>query len=325
MTSSLTLPPSLIDQTLEADPHVRSPHTRRQYAANLRKFEAWRDGRLMTKLLVEAYAAELQEKGLSHTTINQKIASIRWWCRKIIDIAHENLPPTEAEALEKQAGRVLAVRDLKGTSLQRGRHLKLSEITKLLLACADDQSLAGIRDTALFYCSWATGKRRAELGSLTTENITHLETVDKETSEITHYIEFVVTGKGEKPLKSYLFGEAHQAMLTWLNERGEAPGFVFCPINKSGAPLPTSGLSGESLRRILDKRIKQAGIQSLTWHDFGRTLAGNLLDANDIVTVQRILGHASPTTTARYDRRGEINRMEASKNLVQPKIGAGNE
>ena len=320
MTNALALPPGLLDATLEKDPHISSPHTRRQYRANLRKFEAWRDGRLLTKLLVEAYQAELQEQGLSYTTINQKTASIRWWCRKIIDIAHENLPAAEAEALEKQAGRVLAVRDLKGTSLQRGRHLKLSEITKLLLACADDPTLAGIRDTALFYCSWSTGKRRAELGNLTTENITHLETVDQETSEITHYIEFIVRGKGDKPLKSYLFGEAHQAMLSWLNSRGEAPGFVFCPINKSGAPLPTSGLSGESLRRILDKRIAQAGIQSLTWHDFRRTLAGNLLDANDIVTVQRILGHASPITTARYDRRAEASRMKAAKNIVQPKI-----
>ena len=39
--STITLPTSLIDQALLADPHLKSTSSRRQYSANLRKFEEW--------------------------------------------------------------------------------------------------------------------------------------------------------------------------------------------------------------------------------------------------------------------------------------------
>ncbi|ACB54579.1 phage integrase (plasmid) [Crocosphaera subtropica ATCC 51142] len=35
----------------------------------------------------------------------------------------------------------------------------------------------------------------------------------------------------------------------------------------------------------------------------------------DIVTVQKLAGHASPVTTAKYDRRGEAVKRKAVHNL----------
>lgn len=54
---------------------------------------------------------------------------------------------------------------------------------------------------------------------------------------------------------------------------------------------------------------------ALTWHDFRRSFAGNLLDAQvDLATVQRLMGHASPLTTSNYDRRpAEVQRSALSK------------
>ena len=322
MTTSLTLPPSLIDQSIQTDPRLQSPHSRRQYSANLRKFEAWRADRPMTKLLVETYAAELQQQDLAPSTINQKLAAVRWWARKVIDLAHENLPTDEADTIAKQAARVLTIQDVKGKRPQRGRQLKSSELVALIQTCLQDPTPAGKRDAALFWCASTTGLRREELASITLENIKHLEEMDEETGEISHHAEISVIGKGNKANTAYLWHETYTALNAWLDIRGDEPGHVFCPINKSGAPLITSGLSGEALRNILNKRIAQAGIDHLTWHDFRRTLTGDLLNAkNDLVTVQKLLGHASPTTTAMYDRRPAALRKDAIKNLRMPKIG----
>jgi site-specific recombinase XerD len=60
-------------------------------------------------------------------------------------------------------------------------------------------------------------------------------------------------------------------------------------------------------------------VNPLTWHDFRRTFAGNLLNGgSDLVTVQKLMGHASPTTTSNYDRRGDEVNRNAERALFVP-------
>jgi hypothetical protein len=81
----------------------------------------------------------------------------------------------------------------------------------------------------------------------------------------------------------------------------------------------SSGVRDEASTELLEKRRVQAGLRRLTWHALRRTFAGNLLDnGNDLVTVQKLMGHASPTTTAGYDRRGEEVKRRASRSLHVP-------
>ena len=70
---------------------------------------------------------------------------------------------------------------------------------------------------------------------------------------------------------------------------------------------------------MLQKREEQAGVNHLTWHDFRRTFAGNLLDNGfDLVTTQKLLGHSTPTSTSQYDRRREEVKRRAVRSLRVP-------
>jgi integrase len=109
------------------------------------------------------------------------------------------------------------------------------------------------------------------------------------------------------------------ALADWLVIRGEEPGPLFVAINKGESLQPGHRLSVQALHKTLLKRAKEAEGEKLTWHDFRRTFAGNLLDAGiDLATVQVLMGHSSPLTTSIYDRRGERVRRKAVQKLFVP-------
>ena len=293
-----------IAEQLERDPRLQSAHTRRGYLNDLRSFEEWRTERPLTKLLVEEYAAHLQKLERSPNSINRALAAIRWWARRLSDLAFESpMSREQREEIVTQAARVAGIEDVSGHRQQKGRQIGTDEFQALLQACRTDRSPAGARDAAILAMAWSTGLRRSEMVGLRLEDWKHH--LNGQPLE--------VKGKGNKRRYAYLNKNGAGWVRNWLRIRGGVAGPMFCPIRKGGHVQPLRGITDEALAQILAKRSLEAGLAlTLTWHDFRRTFAGNLLDAGvDLVTVQKLLGHSSPTTTSNYDRRGETTKQKA--------------
>jgi site-specific recombinase XerC len=266
-----------------------------------------RNDKPITKTLVEEYAAKLQSEGKVPNTINQRLAAIRWYARKIADLAADYAGDEE---LVKHAARVATVKDVKGERPETGRHIEQGELSAPIQACVSDKSPAGIRDAAIIALAWSTGLRRDEISRIELTDLVN-KTDDG--------LDIAIVSKGGKVRAAYVNDGAHAALLDWLELRGNNPGALFVEVNKGGK-IVGGKLSGEALRKMLEKRSRQAELSKLvTWHDFCRTFAGNLWDAKiDGVTIQKLMGHASQNQTAKYDRRPEAARRQAVKVLHVP-------
>jgi len=194
---------------------------------------------------------------------------------------------------------------VKGERLPAGRSLTPGEISAMFAACAADQTRAGARDAAIL-ALLRVGLRRREIAEL------KLGDYDPEGQTLR------VRGKGNKERAVPIANGAAEALADWLSFRGDHPGRLLLAVNKGGRIL-RKGLTPQAVYNALAKRAEQAEVKELTPHDWRRTFAGDLLDAGaDLVTVQKLMGHASPTTTARYDRRDERAKARAVGMLHTP-------
>jgi integrase len=193
---------------------------------------------------------------------------------------------------------------IKGSTLPPGRALSMGELSALMAVCSADSTAAGPRDAALIALLSRGGLRRSEVVAL------DLGDYLPESGAIT-----VRSGKGRKDRTTYLDGGAAAALADWLSVRGTADGPLLCPVNKGGT-ITVRRLTDQAVLGALQKRAKQATVKGFSPHDLRRTFISDLLNAGaDIVTVQRMAGHASPETTSRYDRRGEATKRRAASLL----------
>ena len=195
-----------------------------------------------------------------------------------------------------------SVESIKGEVIPSGRSLKSGELSALLDTC--DDSPTGIRDAAMISLLYACGLRRAELVNL---ELSEYDQVEQKLR---------VQGKRNKQRLVPIVSGAANALSDWLAVREAAPGplFVGTGNRNRGRKLTT-----QAVYKMLQTRADKAGIADLSPHDFRRTFVGDLLDAGaDIVTVQKLAGHANVETTSRYDRRGERAKQKAVELLHVP-------
>ncbi len=222
---------------------------------------------------------------------------------------------------------IAEVKPARGSRLPAGRDVSMKELRALVAACQEDDTPAGVRDAAILAVLYVGGLRRAEVAALALADYTRRPPTLR-----------IRAGKGNKERLVPLTADAAAALDAWLALRGDGAGYLFVPINKGGRvggneasptdrrgrrrqayPVGDVGLTPQAIYGTLTKRAGEAGIDPLSPHDLRRTFVGDLLDAGvDLSGAQALAGHASPVTTARYDRRGEATKRANVERLHFP-------
>jgi site-specific recombinase XerC len=201
---------------------------------------------------------------------------------------------------------LVALPPIAGARVTPGRSLGPDELAALFRELRRCGTPLAARNAALMALLYGCGLRRAEACAL------ELAGVAVDAAAVT------VLGKGNKERETPTPAGTRAALLAWLELRGRAPGRVLLRFGAHG-PMPGSCLVPSSVHAILRDVAIAAAVPPFSAHDLRRTYIGDLLDQKvDLATVQGLVGHASPTTTSRYDRRGIRARVEAAASLVVP-------
>jgi len=273
-----------VDRFLRHAEHERnlSPHTLTAYRKDLAQFlqflkagAGFKPGEV-TPMKVRQFLAHLRAAACSRATINRRLAAIRSFYRFLQRQELVQSNPAASLSTPKHQKKLPAFMDT-------------SEVERLLAAPKGD-SFQAARDRAILETLYSTGCRVGELVGANVEDADLIGEVLK------------VRGKGRKERLCPLGRFAVQAIRHYLPRRE-----VFRPqlgfdrralfLNKSGGRL-----SARSVRRLLEKYLKQAGLShKISPHTLRHSFATHLLDRGaDLRAVQELLGHASLSTTQIY-------------------------
>jgi site-specific recombinase XerD len=243
--------------------------------------------------------AKLMAKGHSPTHVNKHLIAIR----RVLRVCWR-MGLMSADEYERAA-------DIESLDVQRlpaGRNIHSDELAAMLKLCTEGDGPAAIRDAALLAVLYATGMRRAEIAGALLERYDAGERALR------------IIGKRGKEREVYIGTSAIPILNRWLALLGTRRGPMFRPIDKHGH-IHDAAMSPRSVGYVVDRARRRAGLSPLATHDFRRTHTGDLLDAGvDLATAQRLLGHASATTTASYDRRPGRAARAAADRLILPSL-----
>jgi site-specific recombinase XerD len=174
-----------------------------------------------------------------------------------------------------------------------GVEVATDEVARLFAGC-DPTTLRGARAIAALALLFGGGLRREEVTNV------RMDSLDTKRGLVS------VLGKGRR-FREVPLGAWMPEINAWITLRSSAPGPLICRLGRWNKIDPARGITPSQLYNLLT----QLGA-SLTPpvdyapHDARRTLLTALLRKNvDMRFVQRLAGHKSINTTARYDMRGK--------------------
>jgi site-specific recombinase XerD len=271
-----------------------NPHTQRSHISSCKRFAAWlkRSPDTATPDEVRRFQLHLIESGASIGNRNRIMTGVRFLFR--VTLRRHDLA---AEVWHLKEPEKLAV-------------VMSADEIKRLLAMA-----SSLKTRVLLSLGYGCGLRSSEIVHL---KVKHIDTAQS--------IIRIEQGKGGKDRNVMLSPEMLDLLRQWWRARPPRDNagtpveerWLF-PGRASGQPMTT-----RQLNRLFHETAEAAGIKKhVTMHTLRHSFASHLLDDDThIITLQALLGHAKPETTARYAHvaTGMITRVESPLDrLSRPK------
>ncbi len=263
---------------------LASEHSRRAYQRALSDFFHWHRGvgrPQLSKAVVQRYAAELREAGMSASSVNQRLSAIR----KLAAEAADN------GLLDAQvAGGIRAVKGARQEGRRTGNWLTREE-AQAWLSAPDKRTMRGRRDRALLAVLIGCGLRRSEAANLTFEHVYQRDG---------RWVLVDLIGKRDKVRSVPMPNWAKAAIDDWGATSGITDGQVFRAVNK-GDRVVGGGITPQAIYNIIVGYAGELEKHGVAPHDLRRTFAklahkgGAAIDQ-----IQLSLGHESIQTTEEY-------------------------
>jgi site-specific recombinase XerD len=166
--------------------------------------------------------------------------------------------------------------------------LPLSDF-QALIDETDPHSFAGARDRALLLLLLDTGIRKSEAHALKVGDV-----------GLADGHVFIRKGKGGKSRSVFVGVKTRRALIVYFRQR-ENEGYRVGDADPLWVTVWGTPLSKGGMREAVKRLAERAGVPEPGWHAFRRAFAVNSLrNGMDVITLQRLLGHADLSVINRY-------------------------
>lgn len=230
---------------------------------------------ILVQSTVSRYILHIRRNGKAPSTVSRFLASLRAFCRFLMN----------EELIDKDPTENLDSPRLK----QRLPHVLLPSEVEKLLDQPNTGKPVGLRDRAMLELLYASGLRVSELVWLDVEHVnTNLG-----------YVRCI--GKGDKERIIPIGSMAIKSVTEYLN-MGRARITKGKPVKALFVNLHGKRLTRQGFWKILKKYARMGGIEKvITPHTLRHSFATHMLENGaDLRIVQELLGHADITTTQIY-------------------------
>jgi integrase/recombinase XerC len=244
-------------------------------------------------LMIRGYLAFLHKKN-KKVTIARKLSAVRSFFRYLVK---------HGVILDNPLDLILTPKQVKSIPV----YLPVDDIFRLLDSIKTD-TLAGIRNRAIFETLYSSGIRVSELEGLDVFDVDFTKCLIR------------VVGKGNKE-RIVPIGKKAVATIKEYRRRLQSEAGI---AEEDNGPLflnkDHGRLTSRSIARILSKTARECGLLiPVSPHALRHTYATHMLDAGaDLRVVQELLGHKSLSTTQKYTHVS-IDRLMATYDKAHPR------